>query len=413
MIWLAVQAAALLAMAWVPGAASTPLPLLGLWAVAFAAYAAAAMSAESLSARTVWVGGIAMRLGLLGAAPALSEDIYRYVWDGLVSLSGTNPYAFAPAAEPLASIRPEWWEIINHPAVPTIYPPGAQIVFLALAAVAPGWLLFKLVWVAADLLVAGMVARLSRGGSRLPLLLYLWSPLLLVEVAWSGHFEPVGIAAMMGAVLLARGRGLGAGALLGLGASIKFAPVAAVPALLRRYGIGAAALAVAIPAVLYLPYAGVGARVFDGLRTYADIWQFNGGLFRILRWILDPLPGGGADPARLVGVLAVAGAALFAAWRKMDLHQALFLTIGTGLVVSPTIHPWYVLWVLPFACLSANRAWLLFTGTVFLAYAGRDAYLSTGSWPEPLWLRVLIHAPLLALLPGDRRDGRGATDPGA
>ena len=410
MIWLAVQAAALLAMAWVPGAAATPLPLLGLWALAFAAYVAAARSAGSLSVRTVWAGGIAMRVGLLGAAPVLSEDVYRYVWDGLVGRHGTNPYAFAPAAEQLAAIRPEWWELINHPAVPTIYPPGAQILFLTLASIASGWLLFKLAWVVADLLGAALVARLSRGGSRAPLFLYLWSPLLLVEVAWSGHFEPVGIVAMLGAVLLARGRGLGAGALLGLGASIKFAPLAAVPALLRRYGVGAAAPAVTIPAVLYLPYADAGARVFEGLRTYADIWEFNAGLYAVVEWILAPLPGD-ADAARLVGALAVVVAALFAAWRRMDVQPALFLTIGTGLIVSPTIHPWYVLWVLPFACLSANRAWLLFTGTVFLAYAGRDAYLSTGSWPEPLWLRALIHAPLLGLLPRARGPRSGGARP--
>ena len=80
--------------------------------------------------------------------------------------------------------------------------------------------------------------------------------------------------------------------------------------------------------------------------------------------------------------------------------------IGAGLLLSPTIHPWYILWVLPFACLYLNRGWLLFSGTVFLAYAGRDAYLATGVWPEPAWLIWGIHGPPLALLAWDGWRGR-------
>jgi hypothetical protein len=400
------MAAALLAMAWVPGASSAPLPLVGLWGLAFAAYALAARSAESISPRTIWAGGVVVRLGLVGAAPVLSEDVYRYIWDGWVARNGTNPFAYPPAAGELTAIRTDWWELINHPTVSTIYPPGAQALFLGLAWIAPSVLLFKLAWLAADLLVAWLTSRLSPEGSTLPLLLWLWSPLVIVEVAWSGHFEPVGIAVMLAAVFVARTRGWAGGALLGFGASIKFAPLAAVPALFRRHGAVAAGLAVLVPAVLYLPYAGAGARLFEGLRTYADVWQFNAGLFTLL----DALPSAfGLDLGRIVGALAVGGVALFAAARRWELDRTLFLTIGTALALSPTIHPWYVLWVLPFACLSGSRAWLLFSGTVFFAYAGRDAYLATGTWPEPIWLRVLIHAPLLALLVRER----GAADTGA
>jgi len=418
-----VLAGVLWAMAWWPGASGTPLPLLALWVLAFAAYSVAALRAEAIPTRAIWAGGFVLRAGLLPAAPALSEDVYRYLWDGWVQANGVNPFVHAPSAPELAPLRLDWWSLINHADVPTIYPPGAQVLFLLLALVGPGWLVFKLAWVAVDLLAARLLAGLAGRGAagRRALLLYLWSPLFLVEVAWSGHLEPLGIAAMLGAVVLAR-RGeaatavpgdsrrtlLGAGALIGLGASVKLAPLAVVPALWRRYGAAAAVVAVLIPALLYLPYAGAGAGVFEGLRTYAGGWVFNAGLFRLL----EALPGP-AEVPRALASLGVAAVAVWAAVRRLGLERALYRVLGAALLLSPTIHPWYLLWILPFACLRSGRGWILYTGTVFLAYAGRDAYLTTGTWPEPVWLTALIHVPPLALLAWEavRRSGSAPSRP--
>ena len=416
LIWVlvAAEAAALWTMAWLgPG---TPLPALALWGAAFAAYLLAARygtgdGGGAMTPRRIWIAGLALRAGVLPAAPALSEDMYRFMWDGWVQRNGVNPYAHPPADPALADLRTDWWSLINHPEVSTIYPPGAQIVFALLAWAGPAWWIFKLGWLGADLAVARLIQRLSRGRGPLPLLLYLWSPLVVVEVAWNGHLDPLGLAPMLGAVALAAGAGPAwrAGILLGLGAAVKFAPLAALPALGRLPGRApraaglAAAVALAVPAALYLPYAAAGASLFDGLRTYADAWEFNPGLYRLL----TRLPGH-PDLAKWIGAALVGGIAVHAALRRWPLERALFWTIGSALLLSPTIHPWYVLWALPFACLSANRGWILLSGTVFLAYAGRDVYLSTGVWPEPAWLAWLIHGPPLALLARDGwRGGRG------
>lgn len=408
-LWLlvAVQAAALWGMAW--GGFGTPWPAIPLWIVAFAAYlgavrhAAAPHRAASIR-RHAWTAGIALRAGVFPAAPTLSEDIYRYIWDGWVQSNGVNPYAHPPSASALEELRTAWWPLINHADVPTIYPPGAQIVFALLAAAGPAWWIFKLGWLAADLLVARLIDRLSSGRSVLPLVLWLWSPLVIVEVAWSGHLDPLGVAPMLGAAALAASAAVPAwraGALLGLAGALKFAPLAALPALFRLRGPWALAAGVLVPLLLYIPYIGAGSALFDGLRTYADIWAFNGGLYRVL----EQLPGH-PDLAKWIGAAIVGAIACRAALRRWPLERALLWTIGAALLLSPTLHPWYLLWVLPFACLSANRGWLLFSGTVFLAYAGRDAYLATGAWPEPAWLVWLIHGPPLALLAWDGLGGR-------
>ena len=105
-----------------------------------------------------------------------------------------------------------------------------------------------------------------------------------------------------------------------------------------------------------------------------------------------------------------------AAWRRWSVERALYWTIGIALALSPTVHPWYVLWILPLAALRGGRAWLLLSGTVFMAYWGLDAYRATGSWPEPFFIRVAIHVPFLlllftdALIPKRRPGGGGVTE---
>ena len=74
----------------------------------------------------------------------MSDDLYRYLWDGRVQLHGVHPYAHAPEDQALAGLRDEHWERVNHPEVKTIYPPLAQGTFLVLAAVGAGPLGVKL-----------------------------------------------------------------------------------------------------------------------------------------------------------------------------------------------------------------------------------------------------------------------------
>lgn len=441
-----VQVGALAAIGWVPGARGTPLPALPLWGVAFAAHLAAwrilaasgprpatgdavPPAAGRVRRRILWGVGLAGRLALLPLAPWFSDDVWRYLWDGRVASHGINPFLHPPAADALDPLATAWRSLVNHPEVATIYPPGAQVAFHALALLGSSVLLFKAAWVTADLGVAALLDRLARrrgDGSGVPLLLWLWSPLVLVEVAWSGHLEPLGILPMVAALAVLgrraggraaagpgsaaadgdpgpRGAGWAGGALLGLGVSVKFAPLLAVPALLRRRGLAAGAAAVLVPALLYLPYASAGSALFDGLGEYAARWRFNGALFPVL----EPL---GRWPARVVAGLAVAGVAGLSALRRWTVERALFAGLGGALLVSPTLHPWYLLWILPFAALGRRFPWVLWTGLVFLAYAGLDAYRATGAWPHPPALAAAIHLPFLLLLAGSalrRRTGSG------
>ena len=77
----------------------------------------------------VGLTGLFFRLTLLPLTPTLSDDIYRYLWDGRVQLAGVNPYAYAPDAPELMRLRTDEFASINHPSIPTIYPPLTQLAF--------------------------------------------------------------------------------------------------------------------------------------------------------------------------------------------------------------------------------------------------------------------------------------------
>lgn len=392
----AVELLLLALLAWWPGA-GMPWPGLVLFFGAYGAYGLAAFvrasNREAGSVAGIWVMAVLFRLALLAATPVLSDDVFRYLWDGHVQLQGINPYLYAPSDPALAGIRTAWHARINHPDVPTIYPPLAQVAFLLVALAGDGILQAKVLWVALDLAAAWVLGRVARAGGRderTVLLLYLWCPLLVVETAWSAHLEPLGLLALA-LILFFRRRPWRAGAAGAAAALTKFAPVAALPPLLRKYGwrFGLAFLAGA--ALLYVPYLDAGSHLWTGLYTYARDWRFMVGPFGLVESVV---PGRWAS--RAVAGAIVVGAVGWTTFRAYEPERALFWIIGAGLLFSPTVQPWYLLWILPFAALRRSGPWILLCGLVFLGYWGLGAFQETGVWPQPLWLRLLVWCPPLA-----------------
>ena len=416
-----------------------PLPRLLLPAAAFLAYGAAGLIAGGKArtadggapagpARTapsialIWTIAIAARAVLLPLTPELSDDIYRYLWDGHVLTQGVNPYAHPPGDDALAALRTPWHGEINNPDVPTIYPPLAQLLFgLVALAGDPAILAAKLLWTCFDLGCGLLLHRIATRSGRDPapvLIWYLWSPLLIVETAWSAHFDAVGLF-LMAALILAAGRGAGVrdrdevrdrdgprhdagarlrpwlpGVLLAAATLLKFAPAATLPVLIRRHGAATLVAFAAVCAAFYLPFAGAGADALtEGLRTYARHWSANEGAFALIAALAE-------DPvhARAIATALVFGVVGYATWRRFSVERALLWIIGAGLLLSPTVHPWYTLWVLPMAALRGSRAFLLLGGLAFLGYWGLASYQATGVWPQPLWNRAAIWLPVWLML---------------
>ena len=175
------------------------------YGLAFGGYLWAVGVRQQPSLRVIIGLGILFRLTSFGAAPTLSDDIYRYVWDGRVQAGGTNPYRYAPANEALLHLRDsEIYPKINHRSLHTIYPPLAQLLFRISHTVWPSVWSVKLFVAAFDVLCAWFLIGLLRlfDQDARNLLFYFWHPLLLIEGSGNGHIDVVAVALMMAAIRL-------------------------------------------------------------------------------------------------------------------------------------------------------------------------------------------------------------------
>src|SRR4029079_243666 len=109
----------------------------GTWKFPFLGFGEHAEIEDRGRIRAVWMGGILFRAVLVPLAPRFSDDLYRYLWDGKVLLHGINPYRYSPTAPELAGLRAALWPLINHPDLPTIYPPLCMLFFAASVWIAP------------------------------------------------------------------------------------------------------------------------------------------------------------------------------------------------------------------------------------------------------------------------------------
>ncbi|HSB77630.1 MAG TPA: glycosyltransferase 87 family protein [Candidatus Methylomirabilis sp.] len=345
--------------------------------------------------------GVAFRLFMLPTQVVLSTDLYRYFWDGRVQLSGINPYRYPPEAQVLAELRDaRIYPRINRAWAPTIYPPGAQILFAALEMAAPDriWAL-RAVLIACELttmlLLVVLLRRLGLPEGRVAV--HAWAPLPIFEFAQAGHIDAALIPLVLGALLAAgRGRTGVAGGLLGGASLIKLYPAILLPVLWRR-GDGRLPLAFLATAILgYFPYVwGVGWRVVGFLPTYfARFEEFNVGL----RALLTDGVGITGTPARIVvsGFLAMLLVAVLVALglirgeTPLDLASACGVAVGAFLLLVPsTIHPWYVVWLIPFLVVLPGPGWWYLTVAVALSYV---AYAG-GPVRVPGWVRAVEYLP--------------------
>ena len=274
----------------------------------------------------------------------------------------TVPYRLAPDSPelvPLAGKHAATWALVNHKGVPAIYPPTAQFLFFANAALFGGSLLgWKLILVLFDgLLVAGLFTILRRNSCGLMGLIgVLWCPLLILECYEGGHLDLIG-AALVVLALAALGRGwwFVAGIALGLAINVKYLwPVLLLILLTRKAaeiqrGTAFVVVALLVAAVGWLPYLGDLGAALATARMFAESWTFNDVIFEQLR----RLPGPRWLPMALVLAVSSLLAVLLALRQPRDVWRDAWLITGAALLLGPVAYPWYFLWIVPGLALRA------------------------------------------------------------
>lgn len=342
-------------------------------------------------------------------APELSDDLFRYVWDGLQLMQGRNPYVAAPQGLiPHTSRELAVHGAINHPELVTIYPPMAQLWFALSAGSVIG---MKVLCVVLDLGSCLVLAALLKQLQRSPwwLILYAWHPLVVLESAASAHIDVAALFLLLCSLWMLgsawRWAAPASGLLLGLAVMTKlfpllFAPffVLAVPAAQRRSFVAALLLSVPLVAI---PFGAPLLNGIDTLRLYVQNWEFSGFSFRLLRTLFNS-----GSQARLL-VLTLFCCIVASQWwalrqtavtlaRLVTSCRALLLAF---LLLTPTLHPWYALYLVAFIPLAPSAPAIVLSWSILLSYQVVGSYHLNGVWHESSVISFYIWlAPVSALL---------------
>lgn len=337
----------------------------------------------------VWGLGVLFRAILLLTEQSLSDDVFRYIWDGHLLRSGVNPYALAVNSPLLDSVAIPIRELVNHNWMASPYLPAAQLLFMPI----PGNVLaMRIAAVILDLSIALLLFALLRRLS-IPaagVLVYLWNPLVLVEFSNGAHIVD---AWMIFLVVLAFWLMLRAGdsppqkeKLFDVGAVLSMAgatltkglPALMVPVFFRRWrwkylilylGVVIALLfAFSLSAEWGLSGPLDGTGVFGALRIYTQQWNFNSGIYHWLEVLFSGYPTPGAVLPEIVGQAPILAARLLTsslillvsllvgiwAWRldspgrgdylsrSLSLFRLSLIPLTAYLLLTHTLHPWYV-----------------------------------------------------------------------
>lgn len=350
----------------------------------------------TLSIRSILLTGLILRLTLLGSFPVFSDDVFRYLWEGKMQLHGSNPYIVAPADPSTAPFRDAYFELVNHKTIPTIYPPLSELFFRVCMGISYNLYFFKVVLILLDMGVLIFLHKMLkyRGMKRHLLLVWAWHPLIIIEIAGSGHQDIIGIFFLTGSLYLMQQKHLLKSALMLIGSFLsKLFPLFLFPLLLRRQKKWPYLVLLLMTTLFYLPFFSTESHLFTGLSVYTRTWEANASIFYLLRFLLKDL-----QATKFVIILIFLSIYLYAYRSISKFETAGFVILGSFLLLTPTLHPWYILWVIPFLVINPNRAWLYLTMASTAYYHVLIDYFEKDLWQEQLWIKCLIYLPFFVLL---------------
>ena len=403
--------ATMAALAFIDGRRDTLLFLAvaGLGSALYAAAAWTVLQATPAARRGLWVClalAIAARAPLLLAEPTISDDIYRYIWDGRLQRFGYNPYVSAPGDPALQHLHTDVTRRTGHPTLPTLYPPAAQWFFRGVAAMSESVFAFKLAFVACDLLIVVLLLRWLARVERSPwqVLVYAWNPLVIIEVAGSGHLDVLGALLLFLAFLALSERHRFLAAIAFVAAvEVKALPIVLVPLLWRRLRARDVVLACAFGLALATPFllSPTGPSV-GSLPTFFEKWRFNAPAFVFIerfvrgRWL-----------AALPVVVGLVAAGLLRRWSAAPFTWA--WPMAAALLVMVTVYPWYLVWLVPFLGEVETLPLLVWTQSVLLTYFVWRVVAQGGAWELPPWVLIVEFGSVVGACAflAWRRTGRG------
>jgi len=346
-----------------------------------------------LSVSLLLVLGIILRLLLVFPFPNLSDDVYRFLWDGRLIHDGVHPLSYTPQEFLELGGYSSWYTEIypklNSQSYFTVYPPFSQLLFY-ISTIGESW-----TWITSarvmklglclsemGLLVVTMNLLKSLGKPSFLALLYFLNPLVIVEVVGQMHYEGLMVFFLAAAILsLYNSRHLLAGILFGFSIGVKLLPLMFLPLVLRYlWKMGklksfCAGLAGSLT-ILFVPFLwslDLG-NFWSSINLYFQKFEFNASVYYILRGIGKWLTGYNqiAIIGPLLSFLSLSGI-LWISLRKMEtsistLIERMFCCFALYLFLTTTVHPWYLVMLIFLGLFSFKKWPIIWSGVVVLSY---------------------------------------------
>jgi alpha-1,6-mannosyltransferase len=380
-------------------------------AFAFIGYFIILKSVKNIYKNNYYFEAILYRLILLLSFPLLSDDIYRFIWDGSQVLHGINPFSFTP--KELISFKYDWvdpvlFQKMNSPNYFSIYPPINQFIFMLSAIPGKGNLLesvviMRIIIILFDFGNIYFIRKLLiyfKKDEKL-VFIYALNPLVILEFTGNLHFEAIMIFFTLWSVwLLLNNKWILSSIVLGLAVCTKLLPIIFLPLFIRYIGwkktIYAGLICGFVVLILFLPFIHslkLLENIVSSIQLYYGKFEFNGSVYQVLKAIGWKFLG--YNPieytSKVLIVLTLIG--FFISYLKSkNILEGIFWMMFTYCIFGAIVHPWYILILVALTPFLIWRFALVWSVLICLSYFTYRVV----PYDENLWL-VLVEYGLLGV----------------
>lgn len=339
---------------------------------------------------------IIARFALLISTPLLSDDYFRFIWDGQLIINKINPYLYTPG------------ELINNTTIQfplkgylldnlnalqqsnyTCYTPLNQILFFLAALISPNNVLGQIVIMRLIIILAeigtiyfGLKLLTHYSLDRKNIILYALNPLVIIELTGNLHFEGLMLFLMMASLYYYTQKKIAlSGLFASLSVAFKLITVITVPAVLFRlkfkdwakYAVsGTLAGGVLLAPLFILP----GSRGFvDSVMLFVRTFEFNASGYYLLRSLGYAYKG--YNLIQVIGplltALSLSTIIIYSFVKRnkggLSLYSSIVLAYTLFYLLSTTVHPWYITPLIAFSVFSSFWFPVIWSLLIFLSYA--------------------------------------------